>query len=112
MATGEAIPTAVPAKLKSPAVIWTAVLALIPLLIEWLQGDYFAGEDWVLLAVALLTITARFIEVYVALLRAQEASQAAGHMALGPAPRVFNGYTARPARRLALKAYLGEAIFG
>ena len=33
--------------MRVPGFLWTAILALIPLLIEWLGGDYFTGQQWV-----------------------------------------------------------------
>lgn len=50
--------------MQIPGVVWTAVLALIPLLIQWLSGDYFAGQPWVSLAVILLGTVAKVIEMY------------------------------------------------
>lgn len=50
--------------MQVPGVVWTAVLALIPLLIQWLSGDYFADQPWVSLAVILLGTIAKLIEVY------------------------------------------------
>lgn len=50
--------------MQIPGVVWTAVLALIPLLVQWLSGDYFAGQPWVSLAVIVLGFVAKLIEVY------------------------------------------------
>lgn len=95
-------------KPRAPAMIWTAVLALIPLLIQWLQGDAFKGEDWVLLAVALLTLAARFIEVYVAQL--QEAGNAGPPQMMSMATPVVR--SPLPARPVKWRSVFVEAIFG
>lgn len=50
--------------------MWTAVLALIPLIVEWLQGDYFSGQTWVSIAVLVLGFAAKAIELYIAQKRA------------------------------------------
>lgn len=49
--------------MKVPGFLWTAVLALIPLLIEWLGGDYFGGQQWVPWAVIVLGFVAKLIEM-------------------------------------------------
>jgi hypothetical protein len=56
--------------MKVPGFLWTAVLALIPLLIQWLEGDYFSGQTWVSIAVLVLGFTAKAIELYLAQKRA------------------------------------------
>lgn len=47
-----------------PGFVWTAILALIPLLIEWLQGDYFGAQGWVSVTIIVLGFVAKLIEVY------------------------------------------------
>ena len=56
--------------MKIPGFLWTAVLALIPLLIQWLEGDYFTGQTWVSIAVLVLGFAAKAIELYLAQKRA------------------------------------------
>lgn len=56
--------------MKVPGFLWTAVLALIPLIVEWLQGDYFTGQTWVSIAVLVLGFAAKAIELYLAQKRA------------------------------------------
>jgi len=60
------------AKFQVPGFMWTAVIALIPVLIQWLQGEYFSGQTWVAFAIILLGALLKFIEVY----RAQVAADA------------------------------------
>lgn len=50
-------------KFQVPGFLWTALLALIPLLVTWLQGDYFAGQQWVAIAIIALGALAKLIEV-------------------------------------------------
>jgi F0F1-type ATP synthase assembly protein I len=50
--------------MQIPGFVWTAVLALIPLLIQWLSGDYFAGQPWVSLVVIVLGFVAKLVELY------------------------------------------------
>jgi len=52
--------------MKVPGFLWTAVLALIPLIVEWLQGDYFSGQTWVSIVVLVLGFAAKAIELYLA----------------------------------------------
>ena len=49
--------------MQVPGFLWTAVLALIPLLIQWIGGDYFAGRagTW---AIVVLGFLAKAIELY------------------------------------------------
>lgn len=54
------------AKFQIPGFVWVAVLALIPLLVQWLQGEYFAGQTWVSIAVIALGALAKLIEVLAA----------------------------------------------
>jgi hypothetical protein len=42
----------------------TAVTALILALIGWLQGDFFAGKQWVPVAVLVLDFAVKVIQVY------------------------------------------------
>lgn len=57
--------------MQIPGFLWTAILALIPLLVQWLGGDYFATEQWVPWAVMTLGLIAKVIE----LARAQAAPE-------------------------------------
>jgi hypothetical protein len=66
--------------MKVPGFLWTAVLALIPLLIQWLEGDYFTGQTWVSIAVLVLGFAAKAIELYLAQKRA------VGYESFGGAP--------------------------
>jgi len=66
--------------MKIPGFLWTAVLALIPLLIQWLEGDYFTGQTWVSIAVLVLGFAAKAIELYLAQKRA------VGYESFGGAP--------------------------
>lgn len=50
--------------MQIPGFVWTAILALIPLLVQWLQGEYFSGQTWVSLAVIILGFLAKLIELY------------------------------------------------
>ena len=50
--------------MQIPGFAWTAALALIPLLINWLGGDYFVGQSWVPWAVVVLGAVAKFIALY------------------------------------------------
>ena len=50
--------------MQVPGFLWTAVLALIPLLITWIGGDYFAGQAWVPWAIVVLGFVAKAIELY------------------------------------------------
>ncbi len=50
--------------MQIPGFVWTAVLALIPLLVQWLMGDYFAGQPWVSLVVIVLGFVAKLLELY------------------------------------------------
>jgi len=50
--------------MQVPGFLWTALLALIPLLIQWLGGDYFAGQQWVPWAVVALGFIAKLVELY------------------------------------------------
>jgi len=50
--------------MQVPGFLWTAVLALIPLLIQWIGGDYFAGQAWVPWAIVVLGFIAKAIELY------------------------------------------------
>lgn len=50
--------------MQVPGFLWVAILALIPLVIQWLQGDYFSGQTWVSFAVIVLGFFAKLIEVY------------------------------------------------
>jgi hypothetical protein len=50
--------------MQIPGFVWTAILALIPLLVQWLQGEYFTGQTWVSLAVIILGFLAKLIELY------------------------------------------------
>ena len=52
--------------MKVPGFLWTAVLALIPLIVEWLQGDYFSGQTWVSVVVLILGFVAKALELYLA----------------------------------------------
>jgi len=49
--------------MRVPGFLWTAILALIPLLIEWLGGDYFTGQQWVPWVVIALGFVAKLIEM-------------------------------------------------
>lgn len=49
---------------KIPGFVWTAILALIPLLVQWLQGEYFAAQTWVSVAIIVLGALAKLLEVY------------------------------------------------
>lgn len=66
--------------MKIPGFLWTAVLALIPLLIQWLEGDYFTEQTWVSIAVLVLGFAAKAIELYLAQKRA------VGYESFGGAP--------------------------
>lgn len=66
--------------MKVPGFLWTAVLALIPLLIQWLEGDYFSGQTWVSIAVLVLGFAGKAIELYLAQKRA------VGYESFGGAP--------------------------
>ena len=57
--------------MQIPAFVWTALLALIPLLVNWLGGDYFGGQGWVAWAVLALGGLAKAIALY----REQDARQ-------------------------------------
>lgn len=47
-----------------PGFVWTAVLALIPLLVQWLEGDYFSSQKWVSVAILVLLGIGKLIEVF------------------------------------------------
>lgn len=49
---------------RVPGFIWVAILALIPLLIQWLNGEYFAGQAWVSFAAIALSFIASLIKAY------------------------------------------------
>jgi len=49
--------------MQVPGFLWTAVLALIPLLVQWLGGDYFDGQSWVPWAIMALGLVAKAIEL-------------------------------------------------
>jgi len=51
--------------MRLPGVVWVAILALIPHLIEWLGGDYFRGYAWVPVAIILLSALAKILELWV-----------------------------------------------
>jgi uncharacterized membrane protein len=50
--------------MQIPGFLWTALLALIPLLIQWLGGDYFTGQAWVPWLIVILGFIAKAIELY------------------------------------------------
>lgn len=58
--------------MQIPGFLWTAILALIPLLVGWLGGDYFAGQGWVAWVVIVLGGVLKALELY----REQHGSQA------------------------------------
>lgn len=49
---------------RVPGFIWLAVLALIPLLIQWLNGEYFAGQAWVSFVIVTLGFIGNLIKAY------------------------------------------------
>lgn len=50
--------------MQIPGIVWTAILAAIPLVVQFLSGEVFAGQAWVSGAVLILGLVARLIEVY------------------------------------------------
>ena len=56
--------------MQVPGFLLTALLALIPLLVQWLGGDYFAGQAWVPWAVIALGFAGKLIEMLAAQKRA------------------------------------------
>lgn len=50
-------------KFRLPGFVWTALIALIPLLVTWLQGAYFAGQQWTAIVIIALGALAKLIEV-------------------------------------------------
>lgn len=48
--------------MQVPGFLWTAILALLPLIITWLGGDYFAEQAWVPWVVLVLGFVAKAIE--------------------------------------------------
>lgn len=49
---------------SAPGFIWVAILAIIPLLIQWINGEYFAGQAWVSFAAIALSFVAGLIKAY------------------------------------------------
>ena len=47
-----------------PGFLWTAAIALLPLLAQWIQGDYFSGQAWVSVAVIVIGALLKLLEVY------------------------------------------------
>ena len=47
--------------LRIPGAAW---IALILAIVGWLQGDWFAGQEWVAGVVLILGLVAKLIEVY------------------------------------------------
>jgi len=50
---------------KLPGAFWTTLLALIPVIVNLLQGEGLAGELWVPGVIILLGAIAKLAEVYV-----------------------------------------------
>lgn len=50
--------------MQVPGFVWVAILALIPLLVQWLQGEWFQGQLWASLAVLILGFVTKLIELY------------------------------------------------
>lgn len=50
--------------MKIPGFLWTALLALIPLLIQWLGGDYFTGQSWAPWVIMALGFVAKAVEMW------------------------------------------------